>query len=162
MLGCGLYLVATTATRRKVKYFCSVGFVSSFLFPIALAPLLLPWGGQKEPRWGTARSLHGTQRSWATCRPGPAGMAQCLDSVMVWCPLAVCHPKGSLSTLGASPCSADPAQCLKPLTGHWAGEWWGGWGGGQAEQWEDGAVDKASTTKPVWNHVIWHSTGSCS
>lgn len=80
MLGCGLFLVATTATRCQVRHFCGVGFVSSFLFPSITSTLATAMGRVAEATLGggTACSLQGTQRSRATPHPRPAGMAQCL------------------------------------------------------------------------------------
>ena len=101
---------------------------------------------------GTARSLCSTRRSGARQdSPVPSLFNARWPSAILRAP----HRPG------AFPGSMGPAQPLEAPPPGWAGVA-GGWGGGRAEEWEDGAVDKAPATKPVWDRVIWHSVGSCS
>lgn len=72
---------------------------------------------------GTARSLQGTWHSWSPppCRLEPARTAQHLSGTIVWCLLAMCHPKGSLTTLGTSHAALILPSPWKPLTRDGAG-----------------------------------------
>lgn len=163
MLGPGLFPVATAAIRHQVRhifgvrFFC-VFFFFFFLYPdsasILAAAMGLPAGA--TPGGGTARSLRGTRSSQGPPSPGAGrgGPAPRQHHCSV--------PAGRVPPRGLSHAALILPSPSKPLTGGWAGGQWGGLGGGQAGEWEDGAVDKAPTTKPVWNCVIWHSVGSCS
>lgn len=119
MLEPGLFLVARNLLSGKAYLFCFVLFFPQQHYHSWYCHGAAGRSYSGGVAWHVPSTVHSTPG--APCCPRLTGMAQCLDSIIVWNLPAVCHPEGSLATPELSHVALILPSPLKPLTGGWTG-----------------------------------------